>query len=142
VSIQPRATLPRRARVRARSEFTRVFDGGRRAAHPMLSLHWLPDAQPARLGLAVSRKVDPHAVGRNRIKRILRDAFRRLRADLQPGAYVLVARPAARTSDGAGLRAAFTGLLLRSGALPLPDTLGTMAAAGTRPASARHPPVP
>ena len=31
---------------------------------------------PARLGLAVSRKVDPRAVGRNRIKRVLRDATR------------------------------------------------------------------
>jgi ribonuclease P protein component len=141
MTTRVRATYPRSARVRARSEFTRVFDGGRRVAHPLLSLHWLPDAQPARLGLAVSRKVDPHAVGRNRIKRQLRDAFRQVRAVLLPGAYVVVARPAARASDGPGLRAAFAGVLQRTGALPLSDAAGTMAATGERPAPARHPPV-
>lgn len=142
MTAQARATFPRSARVRARSEFTRVFEGGRRVAHPLLSLHWLPDAQPARLGLAVSRKVDGRAVGRNRIKRQLRDAFRQLRGGLLPGAYVVVARPAARAIDGPLLRAAFTGVLQRSGALPLPETTGTMAPTGARPAPARHPPVP
>jgi len=31
----------------------------------------------SRLGMAVSRQVDKHAVGRNRIKRIVRESFRR-----------------------------------------------------------------
>ena len=35
-----------------------------------------PAVRPRRLGLAVSRKVDKRAVGRNRIKRVLRDCFR------------------------------------------------------------------
>lgn len=30
----------------------------------------------ARLGMAVSRQVDKHAVGRNRIKRLIRESFR------------------------------------------------------------------
>ena len=124
------AAFPRSARVRARSEFTEVFDGGRRVAHPLLSLHWLSDSRPARLGLAVSRKVDPHAVGRNRIKRILRDDFRRLRSRLAPGAYVIVARPPAAGVDGVLLRQAFRGLLSRSGALPGSGTPGTMPPAG------------
>ena len=98
----PRPPFPRSARVRARSEFTEVFDRGRRVAHPLLSLHWLSDARAARLGLAVSRKVDPHAVGRNRIKRILRDDFRHRRAELARGAYVVVARPAAPQADACG----------------------------------------
>src|SRR5690606_24298321 len=59
---------PRAARVRAKAEFARVFEQGRRVAEPMLALHWLADDAPARLGMAVSRKVDPRAVGRNRIK--------------------------------------------------------------------------
>ena len=123
-----RADLPRSARVRVRSEFTAVFDGGRRFAHPLLSLHWLRDEQPARLGLAVSRKVDPHAVGRNRIKRVLRDAFRRARWQLAEGAYVVVARQAAAQADGATLRAAFRSVLLRAGALPPSHAPGTMPA--------------
>jgi ribonuclease P protein component len=124
------AGFPRVARVRARREFTEVFDGGRRVAHPLLGLHWLRDAGDARLGLAVSRKVDPRAVGRNRIKRALREAFRRHRAQLAPGAYVVVARPAARDVPGAELRAAFIGVLQRAGALPASAPPGTMPAPG------------
>ena len=85
------AGFPRAARVRAKAEFDAVFKAGRRTAEPLMALHWLADEAPARLGLAVSRKVDPRAVGRNRIKRVLRDAFRHLRASLAPGACVIVA---------------------------------------------------
>ena len=118
--------FPRVARVRAKAEFTAVFDRGRRTAEPRMALHWLADAAPARLGLAVSRKVDPHAVGRNRIKRVLRDAFRHARHRLGAGAYVVVARPAASRADNAALRAAFLSLLQRAGALPVPVVAGTM----------------
>jgi ribonuclease P protein component len=117
------------ARVRAKAEFDRVFGEGRRIADPLVSLHLLADAQPARLGLAVSRKVDPHAVGRNRIKRVMRDVFRRHRGQLPPGAYVLVARAAAGKADNAALRGAFLRLLQRAGALPMSPLDGTMPAA-------------
>ena len=119
-------TFPRSARVRASAEYTRVFEKGRRTASPALSLHWLQDGQPPRLGLAVSRKVDPHAVGRNRIKRSLREQFRQLRAELPAGAYVLVARPAAAKLPNSELRATFVALLQRAGALPPRDATGTM----------------
>lgn len=118
--------FPRVARVRAKAEFTAVFEGGRRTAEPRMALHWLPDAAPARLGLAVSRKVDPHAVGRNRIKRALREAFRRLRGRLPGGAYVVVARGGAAQADSAALREAFERLLQRAGALPPSPPAGTM----------------
>ena len=122
------AGFARLARVRAKTEFDRVFAEGRRTASPLLSLHVLGDQQPARLGLAVSRKVDPHAVGRNRIKRVIRDRFRHLRSELAPGAYVLVARVPAGKADNASLRAAFHQVLQRAGALPVPTTGGTMPA--------------
>ena len=60
-------------------------------------LHWFArpddaDGEP-RLGLAVPRSLGP-AVVRNRLKRILREAWRELLADVPPGNdYVLVARP-------------------------------------------------
>ena len=120
------AGFPPAARVRAKAEFTRVFDGGRRTAEPRLALHWLADAAPPRLGLAVSRKVDPNAVGRNRIKRALRESFRRLRPQLRGGAYVVVARSTAAQADNRTLQAAFEQLLTRAGALPLPAAAGTM----------------
>jgi ribonuclease P protein component len=132
----PDARFPRSARVRARAEYARVFEGGRRFAAPQLTLHWLRDGQPPRLGLAVSRKVDPDAVGRNRIKRCLRDQFRRIRSGLEAGAYVLVARPSAAQASNHDLRNALLALLQRAGALPPPDAPGTM------PASAPDRPCP
>ena len=122
------ARFPRQARVRARADFDRIFKDGRRVALPALALHWLGDGQPARLGLAVSRKVDPRAVGRNRIKRVLRDATRRLRPQLAGGDYVVVARVAARTASNAQLVEAWHRLLQRAGALPHPGGTGTMPA--------------
>lgn len=142
----PTTRFPRTARVRARSDFDRIFKHGRRVALPVLALHWQPAADesgapsepgsspapprvPAtRLGLAVSRKVDPHAVGRNRIKRVLRDSFRRCRADLPPGDYVVVARVGAASCSGDELRRALFALLLRAGALPASAAPGTMPA--------------
>jgi len=91
-----------------------------------MTLHWLPEDRQARLGLAVSRKVDPHAVGRNRIKRVLRDTLRHCRADLQPGDYVVVARAAARQASNDEIRQAFLRLLRRLRALPAPSVDGTM----------------
>ena len=80
----------------------------------------------ARLGLAVSRKVDPEAVGRNRIKRVWRDAFRQVRAGLPVADYVLVARPPCRDLDNAALRHVLVTLLGRAGALPLPVAARTL----------------
>ena len=135
--------FPRTARVRARCDFDRVFKAGRRVGLPSLALHWhRPDGfDGVRLGLAVSRKVDPHAVGRNRIKRCLREAFRRLRADLAPGDYVVVARPGAAAHDAAALASAFRNLLRRAGALPPEGPAGTLAPASPTP-PADAPPAP
>jgi ribonuclease P protein component len=119
------ASFPKTARLRKRAEFARVFDAGRRVAAPALVLHWIQAPAP-RLGIAVSRKVDPRAVGRNRIKRVLRDAFRTRRAQLQPADYIVVARAAAATLDNAALRDAFLQALQRAGALPPVTPAGTM----------------
>ena len=110
--------FPRAARVRARADFDRIFKQGRRVALPVLALHWQAGEVDARLGLAVSKKVDPHAVGRNRIKRVLRDTFRHRRAELAGGDYVVVARVGAARCSGNELRTTFIALLSRAGTLP------------------------
>ena len=46
--------------------------------------------QTARLGLVVGKKVAPRAVARNKIKRMIRERFRRLRSNL--GAVDIVVR--------------------------------------------------
>lgn len=120
--------FPRAARVRARVDFDRVFAEGRRHAGPLLALHWLREPLSPRLGLAVSRKVDPRAVVRNRIKRALRERFRRQRACLAPGSYVLVARTPAARADARSLHEALDQLLSRAGALLPQHAAGTMPA--------------
>ncbi len=138
------ARFPRHVRVRARAEFDRAFQQGRRTASPLFSLHSVAGPPPARLGLAVSRKVDPHAVGRNRIKRVLRDVFRRLRTQLADGDYVVVARRTASETGNQALAEGFVNLLQRAGALPQAGADGTIptaapAAPPSHPASDDRP---
>ncbi|XEB09607.1 ribonuclease P protein component [Xanthomonas sp. DAR 35659] len=122
----PRRRFPRSARVRTSAEYRVVFDAARRCSEPLMSLHWRSADHPARLGLAVSRKVDKRAVVRNRIKRVLRDATRHLLPWLAPGDYVVVVRSAAAQASGEQLRQAYLRLLRRAGALPAPAADGTM----------------
>jgi ribonuclease P protein component len=79
----------REDRLRRRSEFDRVYSQGRRAWTPGFSVIIAPgETGRHRLGLTVGRQVG-NAVVRNRVKRRLREAFRRNRQRL-PGCYDIV----------------------------------------------------
>jgi ribonuclease P protein component len=56
-----------------------------------------------RLGLAVSKRVDKRAVGRNRIKRMIRESFRAHQQQLKGLDLVVIAKPPARHADNAAL---------------------------------------
>ena len=85
-----RYTLPRDARLRGKEAFTRVYDQRVRDSRGPLTIYAAPnDLAFSRLGLSLSRKVG-NAVRRNRIKRLLREAFRLLRHDLPRGYDLLV----------------------------------------------------
>jgi len=56
----------------------------------------------ARLGLAVSRRALPHAVDRNRVRRLARESFRHL--ELAPLDYVVMAKKDARAATNPELR--------------------------------------
>ena len=99
----PRPTAPRgrpkRGRLSRSAEFERVYRQGRSVGNRFLVLYVFPRAGAGdgpRLGLSVSRKVGG-AVDRNRVKRLLREAFAaevdRVPADRD---VVVVARPEAR----------------------------------------------
>lgn len=95
-------------------EFGRVFKTGRRHGDRYFSLVFAPGAGPeARLGLAISRKVSRRAVQRNRIKRVVRECFRR-RPDLPPVDIVVMARPGAAACDNRELSASIEALLERT----------------------------
>ena len=106
---------PRRAVLRDAGQFQAGFRDGRRLngncfrLHAALTVADAPahDARVAtavRLGVTVSKRVDKHAVGRNRIRRQVREIFRVQRANLPAGDYVVLALAAAARSDNAALR--------------------------------------
>jgi ribonuclease P protein component len=98
-----------------------VYRHGRSSANRHLVLYSFPNAsvERPRLGLSVSRKVGG-AVERNRVKRLLREAFGRVESELSTGQdVVVVARPEARElaeREGlTGLDASLAELLDRAG---------------------------
>lgn len=117
--MKPRA--PRRGRLSRSAEFERVYRQGKSSANRHLVLYAFPNqaVDRPRLGLSVSRKVGG-AVERNRVKRLLREAFDEVQGDLAGGQdLVVVARPEVRElAEREGLKgvgASLTELLDKSG---------------------------
>jgi ribonuclease P protein component len=75
-TVQRGASFRQAQRLKGRRAFSRVFGGRRSSADRLLVVYAMPnDLSWARLGLTVGRK-HGMAVRRNRIKRLLREAFR------------------------------------------------------------------
>ncbi len=92
--------FPRQARLLNGTQFRRVFEQAERSADRFFTVLGRPNGEEgARLGLAISKKVDKRAVGRNRIKRLVRESFRQHREQLQAVDLVVMARPAATRAD-------------------------------------------
>ena len=93
-SGSPRLTFPRTHRLRSQRDFDAAYrQGVARTVGPLRIIARPNDLGHCRLGLNVSKRVGK-AVVRNRIKRMLREAFRASQHDL-PGGYdlIVIARP-------------------------------------------------
>ena len=82
--------FPRSRRLSGRRAFGRVFQARAKKNVGPLAIHALPNQlSHPRLGLSVSRKVG-NAVARNRVKRLLREAFRLSQHDWPRGYDIVV----------------------------------------------------
>lgn len=122
--------FPRWVRLRRRSEFKRVYDGGRKCVRRFLVVYVAPAAEPpdgapasaspTRLGITASRRVGKATV-RNRIRRRVRELYRRWHSSLAPGHDIVVnARVAARDATFEQLARDLSGCLEELGLADAP----------------------
>ena len=77
-------------RLKKQSDFDRLFKNGKRAFSPTLTLVYRPSDTPF-VGVSVGKR-HGKSVQRNHIKRLLREAFRAVEADIK-GCYSIVLVP-------------------------------------------------
>ena len=86
-------SFPRELRLLTPSQFSRIFDHPTKAVSDhftFLAKH--NDTNTPRLGLTIAKKKEKTAVGRNRIKRIIRESFRLNQHNLPNIDIVVLAR--------------------------------------------------
>ena len=124
----PAAGLPRDARVRRAGDFAALRQASGRFGGRCCSVRWRPNGlDHARLGLAISKRVSKRAVERNRIKRLVRESFRRVRPGLPPVDLVVMAREAAAGVPGTELLVELDTLWRRLPPLKPTEGTGTIA---------------
>ena len=77
-------------RLKKQADFQRLFQKGKRAFSPSLTVLYRP-SQNMTMGISVGKK-HGKSVQRNRIKRLLREAFRAVQGDMK-GNYAIVLLP-------------------------------------------------
>jgi len=97
--------LTKSLRLRSGHELREISRTGRRIRDSLFSVHTRANnlGHP-RLGLTVSRRVSAKAVIRNRIKRCIRESFRRTQSTLNGLDLVVIAQPNAGAADPVALR--------------------------------------
>ena len=81
-------SLPRSERLRGKAHIQKLFEQGKRQDCGSVAALWGAGTGPARVGFAVSRRLGGSAK-RNRARRRLRAAYRRLRARVPDGVEIM-----------------------------------------------------
>jgi ribonuclease P protein component len=108
--------FPRAARLVAKAQFDAAFQAASRFKSRHFRLHARASGEPARLGLAIAKRVVAKANARNALKRHARETFRRMRASLAGFDFVLTVHAAPGDVDGVALERELAELFLRAAA--------------------------
>lgn len=116
-----RQTFPRALRLLRAAEFANVFQNGQRTADSRFTILFRQNglASP-RLGFAISKQRVRLAVGRNRLRRLVRESFRAQAATLPPVDLVVLARDGAKAASNRDISAGLDKLWARVGAAASP----------------------
>lgn len=110
----PRYRFARDARLLKTDDFSSVFSLRASVSNDYFQVLGKPNqSQHARLGLVVGKKTDKRAVGRNYIKRTVRELFRQNTEYLLGLDVVVRSRKPFERQDGAAARLALLGLFKR-----------------------------
>ena len=113
-AVTPSERFLKREHLRLRRDFARVMGGKCKAADAVLVVYASRNNMTfSRIGISVSKRIG-NAVRRHLVKRRIREAFRKSKADLPGGLdIVCVARPAA-DDDGVDVAASLRKLIVKA----------------------------
>ncbi len=107
-------SLPRQQRL-VKPRFRAAFDGGRSHASRCMVMWLRPtDGELGQVGFVATKRIFPRAVDRNRVRRLLREAYRLNQHHLPPKVdIILLARKPIIVASGSEVAAAFRSLCQR-----------------------------
>jgi ribonuclease P protein component len=110
----PNPQMAPNGKLRNTSDFRRVVQGGERFSGKRVTMYWIPSAE-SRVGFVARREVGG-AVVRNRVRRVLREAWRQVGPSVgRPIDVVFVARPAMAGAKTPEVVEEIRSLLIRKG---------------------------